>query len=268
MIRSLFYSLPVGLRFWVRRLYYLPQDLLSPRAGLPPRGMIYTGGGDFEETGDRFVQYFKEYGELKSNDHVMDIGSGIGRMAIPLTKYLDLNSQYYGFDLVKIGVNWCQKNISSRYPNFHFLHVDLENDLYTAAAKRADEFTFPYEDESVDFVFLISVFTHMLPSEMSHYLSEIHRCLRPGGRCFFSCFIYETHERLKQNSKFSFHYVYDHHALMSDKVQSANVAFERTWLINEITNKHFELKSIHLGSWADGHKDALDFQDVLILKKS
>lgn len=267
MIRSLFYSLPVGMRFWARRLYYLPLDILSPIQGMPPRGLIYTGGGDFKETGERFVQYFIQYGGLKASDDVMDIGSGIGRMAIPLSNYLDSSSRYYGFDLVKTGVDWCQKNISTKYPNFDFRYVDLDNDLYTHSVQKADQFIFPYENESVDFVFLISVFTHMIPQEMNHYLSEIYRCLKPGGKCFFSCFIYDDVDRLSKNPKFSFKYVYNHHALMNQKVSSANVAFSKTWLYEQIENRQFNIKSEHEGSWADGNDKALDFQDIIILEK-
>lgn len=241
--------------------------MLAPRKGLPPRGMIYTGGGDFRETGERFVSYFKEHGGLQPTDHVMDIGSGIGRMAIPLSKYLDDDAQYYGFDLVPTGVEWCQKNISKQHPNFEFLHIDLENDLYTSAADKADEFVFPYGNESVDFVFLISVFTHMIPSEMSHYLDEIHRCLRPGGRCFFSCFTYDEVDRLSANAKFSFPYTYDHYALMNDKVVSANVAFERQYLSACFDRSGLTLVSEHRGSWAGGNPDSLDFQDIIVLRK-
>ena len=46
-----------------------------------------------------------------------------------------------------------------------------------------DEFQFPYEADQFDFVFLSSVFTHMLPDDMDHYVSEISRVTKPGGRC-------------------------------------------------------------------------------------
>ncbi len=38
-------------------------------------------------------------------------------------------------------------------------------------------------------MFLTSVFTHMLPPEVRHYLSEIHRVLRPQGRCLMTFFL-------------------------------------------------------------------------------
>ena len=38
-------------------------------------------------------------------------------------------------------------------------------------------------------VYLISVFTHMLPEECENYAQEIMRVLRPGGRCAVTTFL-------------------------------------------------------------------------------
>ncbi len=269
LIRNMFYSLPVSLRYWVRRIVYLPLDIIYPLEGAPPRGMIYTGGGDFIETGNRFLVFFKEYGKLKPTDQVLDIGSGIGRMAIPLTKYLNPTTRYEGFDLVKAGVDWCQKNISSKYPNFNFRYIALDNDLYTAKLDSASEFIFPYEDRGFDFCFLISVFTHMLPDEVSQYLNEMHRCLDTGGRVFFTCFSYENEARLNTNPKFSFPYQYESYALMDEKVKSANVAFSKQWLMAQIQASGFEIISEHNGHWDNQStkNETLDFQDIWVLGK-
>ncbi|MBK8562228.1 MAG: hypothetical protein IPN76_02520 [Saprospiraceae bacterium] len=58
--RKLFYSLPPAWRFAARRLYYLPLDtweaLSGQRDGLiPPKGMSYTGSGDFRRSGGPLV---------------------------------------------------------------------------------------------------------------------------------------------------------------------------------------------------------------------
>jgi SAM-dependent methyltransferase len=51
---------------------------------------------------------------------------------------------------------------------------------------RAREYVFPFEPDSFDFVFLISVFTHMLSGDMEHYLAEIARVMAPGAVCISS----------------------------------------------------------------------------------
>ena len=108
---------------------------------------------------------------------------GIGRVAIPLTQYLDKDVCYEGFDIVSSGIEWCQEKITWRYPNFHFELVDLHNSYYNpSGTASASDFRFPYEDGSFDFAFSTSVFTHMLPADVEHYLAEASRVLRLGGR--------------------------------------------------------------------------------------
>jgi ubiquinone/menaquinone biosynthesis C-methylase UbiE len=47
----------------------------------------------------------------------------------------------------------------------------------------------PISDKSVDRIILWSVFTHMFRADISHYLKEFSRVLRPGGFVFATCFI-------------------------------------------------------------------------------
>jgi ubiquinone/menaquinone biosynthesis C-methylase UbiE len=77
------------------------------------------GDGAFEEIGNRFLDHFIKYGKLKRTDAVLDVGCGSGRMALPLTKYLADSARYEGFDIDKNCIQWCQENITTRYPNFY-----------------------------------------------------------------------------------------------------------------------------------------------------
>jgi SAM-dependent methyltransferase len=111
-------------------------------------------------------------------------------MAVALSGYLESGARYRGFDIVAEGIVWCQQTITPRYPRFEFHHADIYNEEYNlGGALRASEFVFPYPDESFEFVFLTSVFTHMLPADVKHYMAEIHRVLRPGGRCLITWFV-------------------------------------------------------------------------------
>ena len=40
-----------------------------------------------------------------------------------------------------------------------------------------------------DVAFLTSVFTHMLPEDVEHYLDELARVLKPGGRTLITWFL-------------------------------------------------------------------------------
>ena len=120
MLRNIYYALSPQLRLFVRKLVYWPMDLFSPKNNLiPPKGLIYTGRGDFLKAGKYWTNKFIEEGGLLSDDKLLDIGSGIGRMAVGLTSYLK-TGEYEGFDAVQQGVDWCQINIQSKFPNFQF----------------------------------------------------------------------------------------------------------------------------------------------------
>ena len=67
-------------------------------------------------------------------------------------------------------------------PGFRFPSRTSTTASTTRAETKASEYTFPYEDGEFDVVVLTSVFTHMLPDDVAHYLDEIARVLKPGGR--------------------------------------------------------------------------------------
>ncbi len=274
-LRNAFYSLPPRWRFTARRLFYLPVDLYEGLTGqrdplTPPRGLIYTGSGDFRAQGNKLLQYFIEDAGLQPHHDVLDIGSGIGRIAVPLTTYLNEEGSYEGFDVVETGVKWCRQNITSRFPNFKFQYIELDNDLYRSAGADAASFVFPYEDDNFDFIVLSSVFTHMLPDEVANYLREIGRVLRPGGICFATFFVWnEASAKVdQQNPTFAFPYDHGHYRLMDERVASANVAYDEHYLHQLISQAKLNLQQTFYGYWSKGQRgQSKDFQDILLLRK-
>src|SRR5262245_2380217 len=119
MKQTLARLIPAFLKPALRKIYYLPLDILDRfkrRDGMVPfRSMIFVGGGDFEKIGREFKSYFIDLANLQSNHRVLDVGCGIGRMAVPLTSYLSQEGEYYGFDIVARGIDWCQNRISPKY---------------------------------------------------------------------------------------------------------------------------------------------------------
>ncbi len=273
MLRRLYYLLPPAWRFVARRLYYLPTDLWATITNArdpltPPRGLIYTGSGDFRAQGEKMLQFFVQQGGLQAHHAVLDVGSGIGRMAAPLTRYLNTQGQYEGFDVVALGVRWCQKHISTRFPNFRFRYVPLNNDLYRANGADAGQFRFPYADATFDFTMVISVFTHLLPAAAENYLHEIARTLRPGGVCVATFFIWNHTAAQGNHPTFDFPFDHGHYRLMDAKVQSANVAFDEAWLQEKVCSARLHLQAIHYGYWCGRNKEqTTDFQDIIIIKK-
>jgi SAM-dependent methyltransferase len=269
MLRRLYYLLPVNLRFFVRRVFYFPFDLFRKKSSLyPPKGMIFTGAGNFEKQGNDWIHLFTSNNWLKPESRVLDIGSGIGRIAIPLTGFL--KGTYHGFDVVKTGVDWCTKHISPKFPSFHFLHINLFNDLYTSRGKQASDFHFPYPDNSFDFACAISIFTHLLPDEVQNYFREVHRVLNENG-IFVSTFFLideESNALMKQHKKFNFRYSMGDYLLMDKTVKSANVAYRREFIYALIQITGFEIVKEFPGHWCGREKvQEIAFQDILVLKR-
>jgi SAM-dependent methyltransferase len=157
---------------------------------IPPEHMHYVGKGDFLAFGRLILRCLVEFAALRPEHRVLDVGCGIGRVAIPLTKYLNPAGSYEGFDIVRLGIDWCTETITPFYPNFHFQLADVYNQMYNpSGGYQAAEYRFPFESRSFDLVFLTSVFTHMLPRDMENYLYEINRVLKIGGRCLTSLFL-------------------------------------------------------------------------------
>jgi SAM-dependent methyltransferase len=237
---------------------------------VPPRKLIRGIGGYFE-VGHQFLGYFRDLAGLQPDEAVLDIGCGVGRMALPLTGYLSPRGRYDGFDIVRENVNWCRRHIASRFSNFHFRHVNLYNREYNPRGKEhSSTFVFPYSDSSFDFVFLTSVFTHMLPVEVCHYISEIQRVLKPGGRCFTTVYLLnEESNRLIDSGRslISLQPAQEGFRVHSHVVPETCVALDEE-LIDRFANSVglIPQQPKHYGRWC-GRDDGLDFQDILLLKK-
>lgn len=247
----------------------------------PPQWMNFVGGGNFKQIGEEFYHYFVDICRIKPNENVLEVGCGIGRMAIPLMNYLKGTGSYDGFDIVPRGIHWCQKKITRRSPNFRFQLADIYNYGYNPTGTlRASDYRFPYQDESFDFVFLTSVFTHMLPPDMEHYLSEIHRVLRKGGRCFITFFLLNLESlALVQAAASAIDFKYEmekyagfagycQYSISDPYVPEAAVAYQDSYIEELFKKIGFSFISpVYYGSWC-GRPEHLSFQDIIVAEKT
>lgn len=147
------------------------------------------GGKNFHRFGHRLAEHLKAFASLKSDSKVLEIGCGCGRTAIALTDTLD-DGNYVGMDIERISLKFCARNPLLSRKKFRFDLLDIQNDEYNPRGlHRADNYRFPYPADSFDVIFLASVFTHMLSSDVSNYIAEISRMLRPGGSCMLTLFL-------------------------------------------------------------------------------
>lgn len=234
----------------------------------PPKRLRRLVGGEkgFDKIREEFLRYFIDLCGLKPNEKVLDVGCGIGRVACSLTTYLDRQGSYEGFDIVKEAIDWDNKMIASKFPNFHFRLADIYNKNYNPKGKcKPSEYKFPYENESFDFVFLISVFTHMLPQDMENYISEIVRVLKTGGRCLITFFLLNaTSMKLikAKLSAFDFQYEFEGYRTVSRRVPECAIAFDEGF-IRELYGRYrlSIVEPIRYGAWS-GRKNILSQQDT------
>lgn len=237
----------------------------------PPWHLQRPFGEGSQRTARRGVRRIMEVGGLEASDDVLEVGSGYGMMAIALTRYLSPQGSYCGLEPVRAAFAWCRNRITPRYPNFRFEHADLWNKFYNPNGRQLPhEYTFPFEDNSFDFVFLSSVFTHMLPRDVERYIAEVARVLRPGGRCWATFFLLnEESRRLIEagQSSLPFQHPGEGYVTIDPAVPEAAIAFEETFLRALMAQNDLEIQEpIRYGSWCR-REDTLTYQDVVIATK-
>lgn len=265
--------LPSSIRNARRRAYEVVA--LRRSAGdplVPPPRLHDVGDSDFRATGDEFLELFRDLVDLQPEDRVLDVGCGIGRLARPLAGYLSPEGSYDGFDVAEIAVEWCQRHYRERHPNFHFTYVDVANGSYNPdGSSSAQALAFPYPDASFDFVFLTSVFTHMMPSEVERYLEEIARVLAPGGRCLVTFFLLNesSRELIEQGrSTQSFRDVAPPYAVVDPDHPEAAIAYEEPWAMESLARAGLRPRlPLRYGSWC-GRETYLSYQDIVIADKN
>lgn len=247
--------------------------LMHGQSDVPFDAVDLVGEGDFVEIGEEFKGYLIKLSKLEPNQRVLDVGCGIGRIARPLTRYLDESGEYVGFDVVKRGIKWCNRNISSSFENFKFIHVDVYNHSYNAKGTiPAVGFRFPFEDDYFDHVILTSVFTHMVHQEVDAYLGEIARVLKPGGRCLATFFILNA-ESLAAidagSSTLDFRFTLDDLCKVVNKDDPEAAVAYREEIVFDLLERHGLVLGIPIqyGAWSK-RSDFLSYQDVVIAEKA
>lgn len=203
---------------------------------------------------------------LRPEHRILDIGSGIGNLAIGLLDYL--HGSYEGVEIHREAVRWCQRAITPRHPTFTFHHADIANQAYNPRGRtRASAYQFPFPDQDFDFIFLGSVFTHMLPDAVEHYHREISRLLRPGGVCLASYFLLNDESRIGVSAGRSFMSFPVEHAsgvcLLHDSSKpEAAVALDEAFVRSLYQRTNLRIQEIRRGHWWSGLSDD---QDVVTL---
>lgn len=150
--------------------------LKNPDVKLPPDYLIYESFQinyqkyytESIETAKWLSDHFKKHIDLKEK-RILDWGCGPGRIIRHLPNVIGGNCEYFGTDYNEKSIDWCSKNL----PNIQFNKNSLNAQL-------------PYDDNFIDIIYGISIFTHL--SEQLHYdwYNELYRVLKPNGILFLT----------------------------------------------------------------------------------
>ena len=113
-------------------------------------------------------------------ERILDFGCGCGRFLVPMSFILP-PEKLCGTDIDPDTVGWLRYN----YPIFQ----DLDVNPVMPPTK--------YPDATFDFIFAVSIFTHLPEAMEQAWLSELARILKPGGHAIFTTIGKSFLEQLK-----------------------------------------------------------------------
>ena len=101
--------------------------------------------------------------DLAGFERILDFGCGCGRTLVHL-KDLAPRAQFDGTDIDEGAIEWCKEHL--RFATFKVGQASPPTD---------------YASESFDFIYAISVFTHLDEDFQFQWLEELRRIAKPGG---------------------------------------------------------------------------------------
>jgi ubiquinone/menaquinone biosynthesis C-methylase UbiE len=141
-----------------------------PLINLPPDYMLYEAYrldySDYWSDGQNTAQWLaKQVTELKSTtgNKVLEWGCGPARIIRHMPACLP-GWKIYATDYNEATIQWCMENIQ----DVNFFKNELEPPL-------------PFNQNAFDFIYALSVFTHLSESYHHKWMHELNRILKPGG---------------------------------------------------------------------------------------
>lgn len=174
-----------GLRYsqTVKRPLKIPDELHRNAPEVHARGP--------ENTGSALIRLAVERLGLRdlSESDVLDVGCGVRFTQAIINRDIPIKS-YTGVDVHRPLIDYLQKEVGD--PRFAFSHWNAHNAKYNpTGVKITPDSRLPVEG-TFDVIWLLSVFTHLEPSDANALLAILRRNVRPDGALLFSAFLDDT----------------------------------------------------------------------------
>lgn len=217
----------------------------------------------------------------KENNVIFDVGCGTGLMGIASEPFLGDTGKYVGIDVSKDDIEFCQRH----YPinKFNFIHFNVSNATF-APTQESKYSPWPVENESMDLVTAVSVWTHLNEEDSLFYFKEIYRILKPGSKAIVTFFLLDqhykkglgnrTHKRGTFHMTFQDRWIFDQPAYGSKnwlhpkwvKNPENAIGVTEEGLLRLISTSGLKLVDHHQGNWKE--EPGVFFQDILVFEKS
>jgi SAM-dependent methyltransferase len=255
----------------------LCREIMSSERIVVPENATLTGGSrqDFLEVGCVMLRELLRTTQLTPASSVLEIGSGLGRVAYPLALYLD-GGRYAGLEIVSDSVQFCLEHVSplaTPQTRFEFMHLDCYNEFYNPGARsRLRELEFPDLGE-FDLVFMSSVCTHLDDEDLRLYIRHVANWMRSGGEFMATFFLIDSAAEQKLSSARTLCGVpFDMTApgpdFYLDAQRSAVAVGYRTGYVEGLlAAAGLNVKSIELGRWSGVERTYFGYQDLLVATK-
>jgi SAM-dependent methyltransferase len=218
-----------------RELRHLPPNRLRIRIGVGNR--ILFNGVQFRLFAVIAVNYWMaafEKNLVTATSNILDLGCGCGRFALVLRDFDHLGYRfrgvYTGVDIDAEMIDWCRSHFPG--PQFRFIHTNRYSKVYNPSGATDARLSLPIEADSQDFVFSVSLLTHVLEAELLAYLRESYRVLRPGQRMEMSVF---CHDAMKDvlGTRWTFAHPVGNALVESPDLPEAAVAYPKEYLLDQ-----------------------------------
>lgn len=165
----------------------LHQGIIIPPSDLTPCGRLTATPEQFYLSSCDEADRLKNEMDLNPNSTILDIGCGVGRLPIGLLARQFPFLSYLGIEIDPKRVKWCEKNLRDKDSRLAFKYCNLKNDRYNPRGK--DKFDIGISGKKFDIIYLYSVFSHLLQSDVEKYLELFCVSLTDFGRCFVTLFV-------------------------------------------------------------------------------
>jgi SAM-dependent methyltransferase len=213
----------------------LPPNHLCIRVGSGNR--IVNGHINFIKTSSDCWLTFLSRNYCTANSRVVELGCGCGRVARVL-KDPWFEGTYVGVDIDDEMLDYCRHNFPPE--RFEFIQSPHKSIAYSSSdaanASAATSSLVIAKPDSKDFVYSLSLYSHLLENEATDYLKETYRILKPNGTMFMTFFCLE---HVELGGRWTFQHQHGNAYVESVRYPEAAVAYHKAFMIELASNCGF-----------------------------